>query len=396
MVISAINALTLSPALCAVLPVAEPRARSAARSRYVLRGIDYARDGYAFVVRKTVAACGVRAWSLLASSMAGAGWLFKADADRISCPPRTRARCSARCSCPRARRSIAPTRSPSASRKSSRNTPGVAHVTSVVGYSLIDGLTKSNSALLVMTLKPFDERKDAALSADGIIARLQREFHGIRGGDRLRLQSAADHRPRHRQRLRVPAAQPGRRERRPILRRSRARWCSPPTRIPRSRACSPPTTRTRRNSTSISTARRLQTLGVDLSDVFNALQSVLGSSYVNDFNLFGRTWQVQVQGEASDRARSPTSSHQRAQQERRHGVGPRLCERAPDPRTAIDHSLQQLPQRHAERRSRARPLVGRGDRGDGSGIGQDPAARLQLTSGPEPRCRRRRRPARPR
>jgi multidrug efflux pump subunit AcrB len=30
---------------------------------------------------------------------------------------------------------------------------------------------------------------------------------------------------------------------------------------------------------------------------------VLGSSYVNDFNLFGRTWQVQIQGEASDRAK---------------------------------------------------------------------------------------------
>ena len=40
-----------------------------------------------------------------------------------------------------------------------------------------------------------------------------------------------------------------------------------------------------------------------MSDVFNALQAVLGSAYVNDFNLFGRTWQVNVQGEASDRAK---------------------------------------------------------------------------------------------
>ena len=47
---------------------------------------------------------------------------------------------------------------------------------------------------------------------------------------------------------------------------------------------------------------KVQTLGVDVSDVFNALQSVLGSSYVNDFNLFGRTWQVNIQGEAADRA----------------------------------------------------------------------------------------------
>ena len=48
---------------------------------------------------------------------------------------------------------------------------------------------------------------------------------------------------------------------------------------------------------------KVQTLGVDVSAVFNALQSVLGSSYVNDFNLFGRTWQVNVQGEAVDRSR---------------------------------------------------------------------------------------------
>jgi len=37
--------------------------------------------------------------------------------------------------------------------------------------------------------------------------------------------------------------------------------------------------------------------------VFNALQSVLGGFYVNDFNVFGRTWQVNVQGEASERAK---------------------------------------------------------------------------------------------
>jgi multidrug efflux pump len=35
--------------------------------------------------------------------------------------------------------------------------------------------------------------------------------------------------------------------------------------------------------------------GVELSEVFAALQVFLGSRYVNDFNLFGRTWQVNVQ-----------------------------------------------------------------------------------------------------
>ena len=42
-------------------------------------------------------------------------------------------------------------------------------------------------------------------------------------------------------------------------------------------------------------------LGVSISELFNTLQVYLGSLYVNDFNRFGRTWQVNVQGEADFR-----------------------------------------------------------------------------------------------
>ena len=35
---------------------------------------------------------------------------------------------------------------------------------------------------------------------------------------------------------------------------------------------------------------KAQVLGVKITDIFNALQSTLGSYYVNDFNVFGRTW----------------------------------------------------------------------------------------------------------
>src|SRR5207302_2849621 len=48
---------------------------------------------------------------------------------------------------------------------------------------------------------------------------------------------------------------------------------------------------------------KAQVLGVKVSDIFNALQSTLGGFYVNDFNLFGRTWQVNVQAEAPFRDR---------------------------------------------------------------------------------------------
>jgi multidrug efflux pump subunit AcrB len=43
---------------------------------------------------------------------------------------------------------------------------------------------------------------------------------------------------------------------------------------------------------------KVQLLGIKMPDVFNALQVYLGSVYVNDFNLFGRTFRVQAQADA--------------------------------------------------------------------------------------------------
>ena len=43
-------------------------------------------------------------------------------------------------------------------------------------------------------------------------------------------------------------------------------------------------------------------LGVPVSDVFDALQSTMGPLYVNDFNMSGRTYRVQVQADAPYRA----------------------------------------------------------------------------------------------
>jgi HAE1 family hydrophobic/amphiphilic exporter-1 len=48
-------------------------------------------------------------------------------------------------------------------------------------------------------------------------------------------------------------------------------------------------------------ARRL---GVQVSDVFSVLQTNLGAYYVNDFNLYGKTWKVLVQAESRDRYRA--------------------------------------------------------------------------------------------
>ncbi|WP_338050443.1 efflux RND transporter permease subunit [Pseudomonas lalucatii] len=46
---------------------------------------------------------------------------------------------------------------------------------------------------------------------------------------------------------------------------------------------------------------KARALGVSINDVFTAMQATFGSYYVNDFSLFGRTWQVSLQSESEFR-----------------------------------------------------------------------------------------------
>ena len=48
---------------------------------------------------------------------------------------------------------------------------------------------------------------------------------------------------------------------------------------------------------------RAKSLGVPVSDIFGTLQTFLGGSYINDFNLFGRTYRVTAEAEGSARDR---------------------------------------------------------------------------------------------
>jgi hydrophobe/amphiphile efflux-1 (HAE1) family protein len=299
MIISAINALTLAPALCAVF-LSPSHGPKRGLIGYVLRGIDRARDGYALVVGKMVrlAIFGLVA---LAVFIGGAGWLFKITPTGFL-PSEDQGAVFSEVQLPEGS-SVNRTDAVSARvEELARNTPGVANVTSVVGYSMIDGLTKSNSALLILTLKPFGERKSEALSADGIIARLTAQFQtipqaivfaynlppiiglGTGSGFEYQLLSLGGAAPAE-----IAAVARGlvfAANQEPALGRVFTTYSAstPQLYLDIDR-------------------EKVQTLGIEVSDVFNALQSVLGSAYVNDFNLFGRTWQVQIQGEASERTK---------------------------------------------------------------------------------------------
>jgi len=47
---------------------------------------------------------------------------------------------------------------------------------------------------------------------------------------------------------------------------------------------------------------KAQALGLAMTDVFSALQATLGGIFINNFNLFGRIWQVNIEGDAADRS----------------------------------------------------------------------------------------------
>ena len=140
---------------------------------------------------------------------------------------------------------------------------------------------------------------------------------------------------------------------------------------------------------------KVQTLGISVGDVFNALQAILGGFYINDFNLFGRTWQVNVQAEAADRAK--VDDIYRIHVRNRQGqmvplrfAEPRLTLR---PQTIVRYNNYRsvtLNGGPAPRRE-----LGRGDRRHGAPLRHHAAPGLQLRVDRYP-CRRRRRLGRPR
>ncbi|MEI8150134.1 MAG: efflux RND transporter permease subunit [Hyphomicrobiales bacterium] len=176
MVISAINALTLSPALCAVF-LSTSHGPKRGILGYVMRGIDHTRDGYAFLVRKTVrfAVFGIL---VLVVVMAGAGWLFKVTPSGFL-PSEDQGAIFGEIQLPEGASVV---RTDAVSKRVEdliAKTPGVASVTSVVGFSMLDGMAKSNGGLLIITLKSFEERKGAESSINGLIRQLMGQFQRI-------------------------------------------------------------------------------------------------------------------------------------------------------------------------------------------------------------------------
>ena len=100
---------------------------------------------------------------------------------------------------------------------------------------------------------------------------------------------------------------------------------------------------------------RVKTYGIPLTDVFDTLQVYLGSLYANDFNRFGRTYQVNVQAESSFRMQPEQIARlQDAQRPRRDGAARLGAAGEPQLRTGSGDALQRLSGRRDQRRRRRR------------------------------------------
>ena len=218
--------------------------------------------------------------------------------------------------------------------------PQVQDTFAVIGYSLLDRVSESNAGFMVAKLKPFADRPAARDSAQALIAKVFGAALQIRtasviafnlppiiglstsGGFEYQLEALEGQDPATiasvMQGLIAAANQ------NPAL----ARVFSTFT------ATNP--------SIYLDIDRdKAQALGVDIADIFFTLQATLGGAYINDFNLYGRTWQVNIRGRSG---RSPRFfldladlCAQQIQYDGAYGLA-RL--HANDPGTASDHPLQ--------------------------------------------------------
>ena len=298
MFLSAINALTLSPALCAVLLRPHHGPRRGVMGR-VMRSIDHVRDGYGAAVARIVrfsviglVLVGVAALGVFSlSKITPTGFLPEDDQGALFVVVQLPGGASV-------------VRTSEVVRQAEdilREEKSVADFTSIIGLNFIDNYSEANSAFMVVTLKSFEDRKDQSLGAPEVIARLGSKFQQIQGG-RV-----------------VPLALP------PIIGLGSGggfayvledlRGGDPKAMAQVLRGLVVAANQDRQLNRVFSTFSatnpsifldidrdKVQILGVQLSDVFQALQASLGGFYVNDMNLFGRRWQVQVQAEAVDRA----------------------------------------------------------------------------------------------
>jgi hydrophobe/amphiphile efflux-1 (HAE1) family protein len=296
LLISTLCALTLSPALCATL-LRPHRPVRRGPFAWFNRGLDFARRGYVagsgLLIRKAI--LGVL---LFAAVLAGTGLLFKARPTSFL-PEEDQGFFFVNTQLPEGA-SLGRTSAVMERITSEMGSlDGVKDVIGVSGFSLLSGQA-ANVGFAIGILKPWDERQDADLHVDAIVGRTQGILSAVpeansfafapppimglghSGGFDFRLLAKEGQSPQElfgtAMSLMMAANQD------PAL----------------SRVFTTYTANTPQIFFNVDRTRA-EYLQVPVSRIFSTLQAQLGSSYVNDFNLFSRTYQVKVQAESTFR-----------------------------------------------------------------------------------------------
>ena len=236
-----------------------------------------------------------------------------------------------------------------------------AHAWASPGQSFLLNANGSNFGSMFVILDDFDDRHGAELSADAIAAELRAQFYAGDPGGAWSASSA----PRRSTAWATPAASSS--WSRTAATRGLGHAARPDRQPGRARATQTPGlvglfSMFRANTPQLYVdidRTKCKTMGVALSDVFDALQVNLGGYYVNDFNQFGRTWQVNVQADAP--FRMPARGRRAAEGPQRRRAT--WCRWARWPTSSDisgpgdDQPLQHVPGRGHQRRLGARRRV---------------------------------------
>ena len=302
-IFSAFNALSLSPALSALLlrPRKESRGPLGAFFRWFNRMFGRTTDGYVSFCGTLIRKAGMSMVLLLGVTIL-AGW-FGSRLPKSFLPDEDQGYVFAGLQLPNA---ASLQRNDEVSRKIEDmilKTPGVNSVTSVLGFSMLSGAQNTYSSFYWITLKEWAERKSAEEQYEAIKAHLNRELAqitegigfsfpppaipgvGASGGFTFMLEDRAGKDPQ-------------------FLSDNLAKFLTAARKRPEIASI---------YTTALPTVPQVYVdvdrpkviaQGVQLSDVYKTLQTFMGGLLVNYFNRFGRQWQVYVQAEGDYRTRA--------------------------------------------------------------------------------------------
>jgi HAE1 family hydrophobic/amphiphilic exporter-1 len=300
--ISAFNALTLSPALCALL--LRPRKKSnslVARAFGAFnRGFDRATNAYVGVTKQLVRKLAI-ATAILVAIVGGVAVLgkrlpggFVPNEDQgyffvnVQLPPAASLQ-----------------RTDEVCKKVEdilRATEGVRGVDTVAGYSLLSSTSGSYAGFFFVELEPWEERRAPGRDIESILAKVNREAGalpeaqvvafpppaipgiGSSGGFSLQLQDRVGGTPEELEAMagKFVAAASKRPEIGSVFTLFSAKVPQVFVKVDRD---------------------KMMKLGVEPSELYGTLQAFMGSSYLNDFNRFGRQWRVFLSAEPEYRRR---------------------------------------------------------------------------------------------